>query len=350
MPRAAFDTTADIYYGPRGLIPGGLKATVNARYVVEDGVFLAGANTPVRPAYLTHDGAAADGAWTPGTFGADARLADQVAIPAGAAPSHWILFEERIDWLTQATYWRSNLIPLPLPVPAIPAPIAGGNTAAAATPINALQTYVVNLPAGTTQWFWVPFIGPNGYAVNVDGLTGAATLTTYEGPSGALTIEIPPSGNGTPCIDPSGSTDPKKFIAIAADPSLGSIVTFTFAGTTSFAGPPPAPGGTCLTAGAIALSQMSGTFTITDSIDAWWIVPAGAASVNIWVIANPDGATGQLDVYSGACGSLTLEAATGFFAGGPQVASCPPTATVVHISCAGVPPPFSMDVEIRFDP
>lgn len=120
MTRRAFDTTADIYYGPGTTTPGALKATVSCRLVIEDAIFLAGIGAPLRTAYLTHDTAAMDDSYIHAYFGADARIADQVAIPSGAAAGWWILFEEEITFKTQPTYWRSNLIALPLPEPAPP--------------------------------------------------------------------------------------------------------------------------------------------------------------------------------------------------------------------------------------
>ncbi len=120
MARLAFNTSADIYFGPGTATPGVLKATVACRLVIEDGIFLAGVGAPLRVAYLTHDGGAMDDSFVHAYFAADARLADQVAIPSGGAVGWWILFEEEIIWRTQPAYWRSNLVQLPLPDPPPP--------------------------------------------------------------------------------------------------------------------------------------------------------------------------------------------------------------------------------------
>jgi len=305
MSRASFNTTADFFFGAGTSTPGVLRFTVNCRYVVEDAIDLAGSGAPIRVAYLTHDGGPATPSWTPPAFGADARLADQVAIPSGSAATWWVLFEEAVLWQLQPIYWRSHLVALPLPAPASPVPVAGGGTDATATQLAIDVVYTIDLLAGVDQWFYIDFNGPDGYAVNVSGLVGAATLSTFEGPAGILSPEIPASTNGTYLEDPSLAIDGKKYIQLTADPSVDSTVNLVAIGTSGPPIPPPTPN-TCATpehvsAGVPLVASVSGGTTY------WTDVPPGVSGCfTHFDSESTAGLTLQIITWFGTCMSLTM--------------------------------------------
>jgi hypothetical protein len=76
-----------------------------------------GPGSPANFAYITLDGIAPVGAWEIGSFGMDAGLSDQVAIPSGTLRKWWVLFTEQIRWKELTPYWRATIVLLPLPAP-----------------------------------------------------------------------------------------------------------------------------------------------------------------------------------------------------------------------------------------
>lgn len=113
--RGKFNTTCDVYTGPGTPSPGMLLGTYPCRLVVEDGITTVGTGSPPIPRYLTIDAYQPRGAWTSAKFGMDASLSDWVAVPSGAFPQWWVLYTDIINWKALTPYWRSYLVPLPLP-------------------------------------------------------------------------------------------------------------------------------------------------------------------------------------------------------------------------------------------
>lgn len=122
LMRSAFNTTADLFYGPGTASPGVLKGSCAARLVMVDGIFLVGNGGPFRVAWLTLNSLVPVGPWSHPNFFFDPTLADQIAVPSGSPVRWWNLFTDNVIWHGHTPYYRANLSPLPIPTVSPPPP------------------------------------------------------------------------------------------------------------------------------------------------------------------------------------------------------------------------------------
>lgn len=115
MPRGSFNSTCDLYNGPLAAVPGAFVGSCACRLVIQDAVFLVGADAPLRVAYLTLEDFIPVGSWLSPAVAMSSGLADRVAVPSGDPPNWWVLYTEAVLWGTQPIYWRANLVELPAP-------------------------------------------------------------------------------------------------------------------------------------------------------------------------------------------------------------------------------------------
>jgi hypothetical protein len=112
MPRAPFDTSCDIYYGPGGLSPGAKYATANCRFVPDtiEGPLLYPLTD--RVAYITMDSVVPNQPSVSGTdenVSYDYDASDIIAIPSGGTPVYQVLFVERLAYRTHTPYVRAHV-------------------------------------------------------------------------------------------------------------------------------------------------------------------------------------------------------------------------------------------------
>jgi hypothetical protein len=112
--RSAFDTTVDIFSGPRAAVPNVLRGTFPCRLVEQVGILLVGPGTPIRVAWVTLDGIQPVGSWDSPAQGFVPALADQLAIPSGSTKRYWCIYTERVAWRLESPYWRANVALLPI--------------------------------------------------------------------------------------------------------------------------------------------------------------------------------------------------------------------------------------------
>lgn len=109
MPRAPYDTTVDLIYGPDGVSPGLVYSTQNCRFVPS-------IVTPHGPApldqavgYVTMDGPEPNLAFviTIGSvFSWNMGFADRLAVPHGAAANYLVLWIDHVVYRTHPPYYR----------------------------------------------------------------------------------------------------------------------------------------------------------------------------------------------------------------------------------------------------
>lgn len=116
MPRGPFNTTCDVFHGPRGAIPNALRGSNSCRLVMQNGIMLIGNNKPVRVAWVTMEAVTPVGAWIPPAFSFDPGVADQIAVPQGTAKRFWVLYVDAVIWNGQPLYKRACLAELPIPL------------------------------------------------------------------------------------------------------------------------------------------------------------------------------------------------------------------------------------------
>lgn len=115
--RGKFNNTVDVFKGPGSGDPGAFVGTFPCRLVREDAISTDGLGAPVISWYITIDAYLPIGSWTYPSFGLDASLADQLAIPSGTSPQFWVLYTDVVRWHALTPYFRSYLVLLPVPPP-----------------------------------------------------------------------------------------------------------------------------------------------------------------------------------------------------------------------------------------
>jgi hypothetical protein len=111
IPRASFNTTCDLVYGPSGAIPNAVYASGPCRVVPELYEIPLQVPLSARVVYITLDFAVPNG---PGisvaapiyTF--DYDFADTIVVPSGGSTTYEVLFVEQVDYLGHPTYWRAH--------------------------------------------------------------------------------------------------------------------------------------------------------------------------------------------------------------------------------------------------
>lgn len=314
MTRAAFNTTCDIIYGPGTATPGDVKATVDCRLVVEDGITLEGVGAPTRGHYLTHNGSPNVPAWSSPAFGMDPQLADQVAIPAGDPPNWWVLWEEVIAWDGQTTYYRSHLIALPLPDLGGPHLVIGGADEDHTTLLAVGVAYRVEVASGDEAWFRVPLSAIVPYSITIHGLDGDASLETFGGEPGSLVSQLGPLFNGFFVNSSTAELGQYRYIQIVGD-SVDPIVVDFVVGALE---PVEESGGAaCATSTPV---QFGEPFVVSLGIaEEQWFSLELATFIGCEGEAESDALT-SFEVYGGDCAGLVAEAAfsgTGGFSLGP---------------------------------
>jgi hypothetical protein len=114
MPRAAWNTIATFYYGPCNPWAGDPSYVGPARYVPADGIHLVGNFAPVVTGYITYGTLPARGMWIPDQLGVNPNLSDRVYWGTALAPTHWVVWTERVVWEGD-DYYRSSVSLLPVP-------------------------------------------------------------------------------------------------------------------------------------------------------------------------------------------------------------------------------------------
>lgn len=112
MPRGSFDTTADLIYGPLGLIPGAVYSTQDCRFVP----LLFSITDPIplteRVGYITLAGPAPSAPKSTSigiVYTVDYGFADLIAIPHGALPNYRVLFVESVIYRSHDPYYRVHV-------------------------------------------------------------------------------------------------------------------------------------------------------------------------------------------------------------------------------------------------
>lgn len=164
-------------------MPGQLLGTFPCRLVREDAIDPVGVGSPLVPFYLTIDAFQPRGAWIQPTFGVDASLSDQVAVPSGSAKRWWVLYTDLIHWHSKP-YWRAYLVPLPLP-----APVGSGGVVVDGSGIVSFADYITGsggvLVSGSAHRIVARhFTGSGG--VLVDGSAVVYNTLYFLGSGGAI--------------------------------------------------------------------------------------------------------------------------------------------------------------------
>lgn len=173
--RSAFNNTCDIWYGEGTTQIRQLRAFADCRYVVENYEIPVETVLSGRQAYVTIEAVQPTGPTVTGSapsYTFNYSKGDVLAIPAGVAPNHQILFTEKVTYAPQPDYWRAHVAAF------TPTQGTGQSTCGAIT--NFFYHNVVGAKSGsglsTFSWNWYTKLSGREYSLEIVSCTDAGVV------------------------------------------------------------------------------------------------------------------------------------------------------------------------------
>ncbi len=105
--------------------------------------------------------------------------------------------------------------------------VVGGSGDSNSTWITTNNYYSSEIPAGTSQWFYVPGNGPWGYTIDASGIQGTAEINVYGGTVGSLTLEQTVSSDGEEVQSFPSNDGDGKYIEVVGDATEDYTMSFS---------------------------------------------------------------------------------------------------------------------------